>query len=74
MKENTDNKEKAIRIGCGGLLGMIVGFIFGMQLFITNFTAVIIVTTLLTILFGIISLIKGDEFWDWFIDSFKRWF
>lgn len=74
MKENIDNTEKAIRIGCGGLLGMVVGFIFGMQLFITNLTAVITVTILLTILFAIISLIKGDEFWDWFRDSFKRWF
>jgi len=76
VKPKADKTEKVIRLGCGALLGLIVGFFVGIRLFFThgnnNQTAFVIFVILLVVIFGFLALIKGDGFWESLVTFLKR--
>jgi hypothetical protein len=76
MNQKIDNTEKAIRLGCGGFLGLLVGIFVFTGLFIgdgNNTILFVIIISIFSTIFGILALLKGDIFWSSVKDWLNKW-
>lgn len=62
--------EKVTRIGCGAILGLVLGISFVVQLSFSSFGSVVTVIIVAICVCAYLALKYGDEFWYWI---FGRW-
>jgi len=67
--KSVDGGEKAIRFGCGFLVGVISGGLLATRLFYANGYALLGATAPLAAILGLAAMRFGDRFWH----SMKHW-
>jgi hypothetical protein len=66
-----DTEEKAIRFGCGALLGILFGFYLAFRFTVLSFGMAAAVVLGVVVLCGYLALRYGDDFWHWILSNVR---
>ncbi len=66
MANKPDSTENVLRIGCGGIFGLLFGSYVGIRLFLAHDQIFFFILTILlfALIFGYLSFKNGDSFWE----------
>ena len=76
MAKRPDGMELSIRLGCGGLFGLLIGVLIALRLSWVLFgSAAAFVPLLLAIvvLCAVLAAVYGEGFWEWWISKRDSW-
>jgi len=71
LNNNPDNFEKTLRFGCGGMVGVILGFSIVYHFIGTKWWMIFILIGI--VVCGSLAMKYGDRFWDSLGDWIKWW-
>jgi hypothetical protein len=76
VAKQPDRMEISIRLGCGGLFGLLIGVLIALRLSWVLFgsaAAFVPLLVAIVVLFAVLAAVYGEGFWEWWISKRDSW-